>query len=184
MIILSHNDVVFGRGYAIINRPGNKRYRSLLINRKSLFDTATNEKKQMYAAEVVDIIHRHRGRFLKKGRRNAVGHSPWIEVDRKEAIRKARQAVRDMKKRPSQSLESDLMPPPCEDDKKSEVGQNVEDEEERVSTTHYTSILLLLFFVSHDPPLLVAIMVFDSLFLPIDVNFSSTIHCRTLIGMK
>ena len=93
MIIPSYNDVVFGRGYTIINRPGNKWYRSLIINRKSLYDSAAsaNEKKlkQKYADEVVDIIYRHGGRFLTK-RKNAAGHSLWIEVPRKQAIFKAR----------------------------------------------------------------------------------------------
>ena len=109
----SHNDVIFGRGHAILNRPGNLLYRSLIIHRKILYDGLdTKAEKAKLATSIVECIYKlkPRGRFLTKDK-DAEGKPCWIEVDKEKASRKAWQALRDSKTvRPPLTLIPDSMP--------------------------------------------------------------------------
>ncbi|VEU33832.1 unnamed protein product [Pseudo-nitzschia multistriata] len=96
------HDVLSGRGVNIAQHPGNERFRSLINasrDEKYCSDFTTEEKKAL-AQEVIDHIESldPPGRFLK---REGVSQSsrglegPWEELTKKEASKKATQALRD-----------------------------------------------------------------------------------------
>jgi len=96
------HDVLNGRGVNMAHHPGNERFRSLIQSRSDpayCANYSLNEKKAL-AEEVVRHIEAldPPGRFLKrsgktKNRRGLQG--PWEIMAREEAVKKARQALRD-----------------------------------------------------------------------------------------
>jgi hypothetical protein len=87
------NDVLYGRGFAISNHPGNQRYRSLVCTLKSEYDVAPKVLKGVYSNRIVQSIYSldPPGRFLRMNRSSGL----WEEVDEDNACDKARQALRD-----------------------------------------------------------------------------------------
>ena len=101
-IVVHEHDVLNGRGVNLAHHPGNQRFRSLIQSRSDPNYCASyslNEKKAL-AEDVVNHIESldPPGRFLKrcgktKNRRGS--QAPWELMKREEAIKKARQALRD-----------------------------------------------------------------------------------------
>ena len=93
MITVTENDVIRGRGFSILHRPGNQRYRAFVASLKPECDAAAKRERCSFAVQIVNLIYSLSppGRFLKKD--EVTGH--WNEVTKKEAIRRARQALRD-----------------------------------------------------------------------------------------
>ena len=87
------NDVLYGRGFAISNHPGNQRYRSLVCTLKSEYDIAPKVLKGVYSNRIVQSVYNldPPGRFLRMNRSSGL----WEEVDEDNACDKARQALRD-----------------------------------------------------------------------------------------
>lgn len=87
------NDVLYGRGFAISNHPGNQRYRSLVCTLKSEYDVAPKVLKGVYSNRIVQSVYSldPPGRFLRMNRSSGL----WEEVDEDNACDKARQALRD-----------------------------------------------------------------------------------------
>lgn len=101
-IVVHDHDVLNGRGVNMAHHPGNERFRALIQSRSDPSYCASyslNEKKAL-AEEVVRHIEAldPPGRFLKrigktKNKRGLQG--PWEIMAREEAVKKARQALRD-----------------------------------------------------------------------------------------
>jgi hypothetical protein len=92
----SANDVLSGRGRGILNHPGNLKFRSIIKSLKPLFDSAPKILRGvLYGKEVIDLIHNLSppGRFLRKDKVSG----SWIELDTKEAVQRAIQALHDSK---------------------------------------------------------------------------------------
>jgi len=89
------NDVVHGKGFSVNSRPGNKRYRALVVAMKADYEAAPKELKGIFGNQIVHHIYNLNppGRFLRKDK----GTGKWLEVSEKEAAKKARQALRDTK---------------------------------------------------------------------------------------
>ena len=96
------NDVVLGKGHAIQNRSGNKRYRSLILSMKADYDAAPKSMKSVYSYQIVSHIYSLNppGKFLRKDKETQL----WKDVPKKEAIMKVRQALRDSKPKDKTSL--------------------------------------------------------------------------------
>ena len=92
----SANDVLAGKGRGILNHPGNLKYRSIIKSLKPEYDAAPKSLKGVYGNQIVNLIHSLSppGRFLKKDKVSG----SWIEVDTKEAVQRAIQALHDAKK--------------------------------------------------------------------------------------
>ena len=93
----SANDVLSGRGRRILNHPGNLKYRSIIKSLKPEYDAAPKSRRGvLYGNQIVNLIHNLSppGRFLKKDKVSG----SWIEVDTKEAVQRAIQALHDAKK--------------------------------------------------------------------------------------
>jgi hypothetical protein len=93
----SANDVLIGRGRGILNHPGNQKYQSIIKYLKPEYDAAPKSLKGvLYGNQIINIIHDlcPPGRFLKEDKVSG----SWIEVDHEEAVKRARQALRDTKK--------------------------------------------------------------------------------------
>lgn len=96
------HDILSGRGVNIAQHPGNERFRALVQTRNDddYCQSYTTTEKRAVAQEIVNFIHSlvPPGRFLKRMGRanNARGlKGPWEELDKKQAIKKTCQALRD-----------------------------------------------------------------------------------------
>jgi hypothetical protein len=90
------NDILFGRGRAIVDHPGNIRLLLLVEENKPFYDAANKEAKTRLSGTVVRILKgRSRGRFLKK--RNATNGGAWEEVTDTLARNKVSHAFRTMR---------------------------------------------------------------------------------------
>ena len=96
IIVPEENDVIHGKGYSVNKRPGNKRYRSLIVSLKADYDAAPKSLKGIYGNQIVNHIYNLSppGRFLRKDKES----ESYFEVDKEVAVRKARQALRDTPK--------------------------------------------------------------------------------------
>ena len=94
-----HNDVVFGKGYAIQKRPGNQYFHSLIETVKPTYNTVPKHQRRLQAEVVVNQIQKldPPGNFLKK---NSDGS--YEELGREIAVKKAWQSLRDWKPRKHQ----------------------------------------------------------------------------------
>jgi len=98
------HDVLLGRGGGTNSHPGNVKFRELVKNHKKRYLAATKMDKPKVAKEVVDLWRQldPPGRFLTpsseppKGPRSPRdGPKVWVEVDEKEARKKASQCLRE-----------------------------------------------------------------------------------------
>ena len=101
-IVVTDNDVLSGRGVNIAAHPGNERFRTLITTRADdqYCETYSATEKRAVAEEIVRHIGSldPPGRFLKREGRGQVSrglNGPWEELSRREAIKKACQALRD-----------------------------------------------------------------------------------------
>ena len=94
--IPSANDVLAGKGHRTFKHPGNLTYRTIIKSLKPEYDAAPKSLKGVYGNQIINLIHSLSppGRFLKKDKVSG----SWIEVDNEEAVKRARQALRDSKK--------------------------------------------------------------------------------------
>ncbi|GAG29659.1 unnamed protein product, partial [marine sediment metagenome] len=92
----SANDVLIGRGRRNLRHPGNQRYQSIIKSLKPEYDAAPKSLRGVYGKQIFNLIHNLSppGRFLRKDKVSG----SWIEVDHEEAVKRARQALRDTKK--------------------------------------------------------------------------------------
>jgi hypothetical protein len=84
------NDVLFGRGKPIQDRPGNVRFRDIMEWHRPQYDKGEKSEKTVIAADIVRIVKGEGGRFLKQ---NENGRG-WVEVDDASARVKVSHAFR------------------------------------------------------------------------------------------
>lgn len=85
------NDVLLGRGKPCYHHSGNIRLRKIIDIRSQEYDVGGFREKQRITSEVVDMIHRTMGRFLK-----ADGFG-WVEVEKTVAKKKVAHAFRTLR---------------------------------------------------------------------------------------
>ena len=77
-------DVLSGRGAAVNNHPGNKKFRALCFVRKAHFDLGNHAAKRKLATEIVEILQCGKdhppSRFLKRRPANALPPAPPAEA--------------------------------------------------------------------------------------------------------
>lgn len=101
---LAPNDVLMGRGAAVIGNEGNRRFRKLIQKYKVEYDaTRIRQEKDRIARKIVEAITSRQGRFLKKIDTPAAqdafqvpsGKSAWMVVKQAVVLQKVKQAFRD-----------------------------------------------------------------------------------------
>ena len=94
--VVSPNDVFFGRGKHAMNRPGNQYYHALISAVKDTYMgcTKNNMLKQRISERIFECVQSLNppGRFLCESR-----HNVWTEVDKKDALKRISQALREKK---------------------------------------------------------------------------------------
>jgi hypothetical protein len=88
-----NSDVLFGRGQAYQNHPGNVRFRSLIDEYRDAYEQASRKEKTKVAVEIVRLLHDRNGRFLKED-----GSKGWIEVDGVAVRQKVSSCFRSFRK--------------------------------------------------------------------------------------
>lgn len=101
---LASNDVLMGRGAAVIGNEGNRRFRKLIQKYKNEYDaTRIRQEKDRIARKIVDTIVSREGRFLKKIETPSQAEffkvptekSAWVVVKEAVVLQKVKQAFRD-----------------------------------------------------------------------------------------
>ena len=98
IITPKQNDVIIGKGHSIQNHPGNKYYHSLVERTKPIYDSVSKNMKGAQAKMIVNQITQELnppGRFLKENKVLGI----WEVIERKVAVKKSWQALRDWKPR-------------------------------------------------------------------------------------
>jgi hypothetical protein len=89
------NDILFGRGRAMVDHPGNMRLLLLVEENMPFYDAANKEAKTRLSGTVVQILKKGwSSRFLKK---NATTTGAWEEVNDMLARNKVSHAFRTMR---------------------------------------------------------------------------------------
>jgi hypothetical protein len=88
---IAPNDVLCGRGGATNNHEGNRRFRAIVVEHQHEYLTARKMEKVVIAKQIVSIVQRNGGRFLKRGKSS----DTWVEVPPKQATAKTSQALRE-----------------------------------------------------------------------------------------
>jgi hypothetical protein len=83
------NDILFGRGKPIQERPGNVRFRENLDKHKKKYDRGERGDKAAVSAHIVHLVKEEGGRFLKE-----LEDGGWVEVDEATARAKVSNALR------------------------------------------------------------------------------------------
>ncbi|KAL9184811.1 hypothetical protein ACHAXT_002588, partial [Thalassiosira profunda] len=111
----NENDVLFGRGTAVSDHPGNRRFRALCESRRDAFQNAPNRKtKRALAAAVFDEVASPGGRFLAEAARGGddggssgeedgattdlhprLAEKAWAEVEKDRALAKIKHRLRE-----------------------------------------------------------------------------------------
>ncbi|MGK3757192.1 MAG: hypothetical protein ACI8RD_009506 [Bacillariaceae sp.] len=87
-------DVVCVRGRSYWGHEGNQMYRKLIDFTKSRYSKApTRFTKSIIVSEIIDAIHRYKGRFIKKVGKGKNSH--WVECDELFIREKITQSLRD-----------------------------------------------------------------------------------------
>mmetsp|Transcript_20101 Transcript_20101/g.37574 ORF Transcript_20101/g.37574 Transcript_20101/m.37574 type:complete len:222 (-) Transcript_20101:34-699(-) len=92
-----HEDLLFGKGQAIMKHPGNVAMRRLLETRLDRWEVAPFKDKSGITWEVVNVIVQGGGRFLKED-----GNGWFVQVEDEVARQKVSIAFRDLVKRTRQ----------------------------------------------------------------------------------
>jgi hypothetical protein len=83
------NDILFGRGKPIQDRPANARFREMLDKNSEKYARGGNGGKAIVATYMVQLVKEEGGRFLKE-----LQDWGWVEVDEATAQAKVSQAFR------------------------------------------------------------------------------------------
>lgn len=83
------NDVLLGRGGVTNNHRGNKRFRQIVALAQPRYLYARKKDKRSFAEAVVDNVQASGGKFLQ------LKDGTWVEVERKRALAKASQCLRE-----------------------------------------------------------------------------------------
>ena len=89
-------DVLFGRGRAIIDHPGNAQFRQIVDHYMLKYEASGRLQKTCIADIIVRLVKNSCGRFLKKNEDGS-----WDEVDDSAARKKVAHAFRNRRKIPS-----------------------------------------------------------------------------------
>jgi hypothetical protein len=87
------NDILFGRGKPIQERPGNVRFREMLDKHMTKYDRGEKGDKVAISAHIVCMLKEEGGRFLKD-----LEDGGWVEVDEATARAKVSNAFRTRRK--------------------------------------------------------------------------------------
>lgn len=87
------NDILSGRGNFVNNHGGNRKFRSLVANRRLEYVAAPKDLKPLFAKNIIDALKSLNppGRFLLQDPDTKL----WHELDEKKAMAKTRQALRE-----------------------------------------------------------------------------------------
>ena len=98
-------DVLLGRGNHVNYRPGNVRFRKLAEEKSLAYASAnTQANKDAMAAQLIDEVTKHGGRFLRQVKTlSADDDDVWEEVTGKLVSTKVKQSMRDALKNPGGS---------------------------------------------------------------------------------
>ncbi|KAL9178588.1 hypothetical protein ACHAXT_001926 [Thalassiosira profunda] len=128
----NENDVLFGRGTAVSDHPGNRRFRALCESRRDAFQNAPNRKtKRALAAAVFDEVANPGGRFLAEAARGGddggsseeeggattdlhprLAEKAWAEVEKDRALAKIKHRLRERADEEEDDEASGERPPP------------------------------------------------------------------------
>lgn len=86
----NEQDVLCGRGGAILRHPGNQRYRFLIKSNKPLYLISMKEEKTAISRSIIAIIRKGRGRFLERAK-----DKTWYDIGDMKATEKTSQAIRE-----------------------------------------------------------------------------------------
>lgn len=86
-----HSDVLLGRGKAYYQHVGNIRLRNWIEEKSPMYEKANFTEKQRIGSEVVSLIKKSGGRFLKED------HAGWVEVEHVIARKKVAHAFRTLR---------------------------------------------------------------------------------------
>lgn len=86
--------ILCGRGERTNRHPGNKIFRRLVDQNRSLYHSGTKKRKGLIATSIVEAIYRHDqpGRFVRQDKKSKL----WFDVGIKQAIKKTSQALREI----------------------------------------------------------------------------------------
>jgi hypothetical protein len=113
---IRHNDVLSGRGVPIINHPGNRRFRRLVLDRKREYASSCRHQfKNEIALQIIKTIKDEGGRFIKEVKTSAEatllgiprGTKAWAFNDDKQIMQKVKQALREPDSNPA-AIEEDI----------------------------------------------------------------------------
>lgn len=92
----NENDVLCGRGSGPYSHEGNKQFREIVTEHKSMYNVVDNGLKTFIAKEVVRFVRTQNpaGRFLSKSNDDG----KWYEVPDDVAVQKTKQALREKEK--------------------------------------------------------------------------------------
>ena len=92
----NENDVLCGRGSGPYSHDGNKQFREIVTEHKSMYNLVDNSLKTFIAKEVVRFVRTQNpaGRFLSKSNDDG----KWYEVPDDIAVQKTKQALREKEK--------------------------------------------------------------------------------------
>ena len=86
------NDVLCGRGGAVLRHPGNVQYQNLIKERQPEYTTCAKAEKLKISRSIVEHVRtEYRGRFLV---RDSTTKS-WYDIGEKKAVEKTSQALRE-----------------------------------------------------------------------------------------
>ncbi len=86
------NDVLCGRGGAVLRHPGNVQYQNLIKERQQEYTTCMKAEKLKISRSIVEHVRKeYRGRFLV---RDSTTKS-WYDIGEKKAVEKTSQALRE-----------------------------------------------------------------------------------------
>jgi hypothetical protein len=88
---VKETDVLCGRGGRSNQHPGNRMFRRVANENRELYQKCegSSRRKHLLVVSIVNAIHHHGGRFVKKQK------DSWVEIAHKEACGKTSQALRD-----------------------------------------------------------------------------------------
>jgi hypothetical protein len=94
---LKDSDVVCGRGGLANKHPGNRMFRRLVAQNKSIYQSSMNPShKQLLVMSIIMAIQQHGGRFVKRAPKSSTCNNAWLEISEKESKHKTAQALREI----------------------------------------------------------------------------------------
>jgi hypothetical protein len=128
---LNPHDVLLGRGTGPSDYIGNRAFRALCDDRKEQYTSLNQYKpKAAIAKQIFDIITERGGRFLKQvehedGKVRNEDDQKYVQVDKKTALEKCKQALREQKKSAEKGKKKDAAVAPTENQRTGSVAAAV-----------------------------------------------------------